>query len=251
MSNDVAVQAAEPPPSEPERLRAGRGSVVITAQNVSRRYGVGKASHLAVDGVSLEVRAGEVLALTGPSGCGKSTLLSILGGLDRDFDGSVRLFGRELSEMGDRELSQLRGQRLGFVFQAFHLLPHLDVLTNVCVPGLFAPRGSRERAEQLLARVGLADRAKSFPSQLSGGQRQRVAIARALFVEPDLLLCDEPTGNLDQQTGQAVIDLFAELHAELGITIIIVTHEARASAIATRHIAMLDGRLVDVAEEDA
>ncbi len=189
------------------------------------------------------------MLIYGPSGCGKSTLLSLLGGLDRAFSGDLALFGSAVKDLSDRDLSRLRGRRIGFVFQAFHLLPHLDVLSNVTAPSLFADATAEqkvvaERGLAMLERVGLSDRAKSSPGELSGGQRQRIAIARALFRQPDLLLCDEPTGNLDRKTGEQIIDLFAELHGDLRTTMVIVTHEDRLSRLAHRAIHMFDGRLV-------
>jgi len=185
------------------------------------------------------------VAILGPSGSGKSTLLGIVGGLDRDYEGRVELFDRNLARMPDAELARLRGSRIGFVFQAFHLLPHLTVLDNVLAPALFDPSGEdlSRRALEVLDRLGLADRAGDLPVQLSGGQRQRVAIARALLHRPALLLCDEPTGNLDAETGAQTIALFRELFAEGGLTIVAVTHEERLASIATRTIRLRDGRI--------
>jgi putative ABC transport system ATP-binding protein len=218
---------------------------VVDARELVRVYGSGSAARRAVDGVSLRVEPSQVVLIFGPSGCGKSTLLALLGGLDRDYRGSLELFGRDLSALSDRELSELRGRRIGFVFQSFHLLPELTVLENVSAPSLFDPAGADagERGRAALERVGLADRALARPPELSGGQRQRVAIARALFRAPELLLCDEPTGNLDRKTGEQIIDLFAELHRELGTTMLVVTHEDRMKRLATRTLSMLDGRL--------
>ncbi len=226
---------------------------LIVARGLGRTFGAGDASRRAVDGVSFQVERGEVVLIFGPSGCGKSTLLALLGGLDRNYQGGLRLFGRDLGQLSDRELSELRGARIGFVFQAFHLLGHLTVIENVMAPALFSPKPStaaevNARALRVLERVGLADRAESRPQELSGGQRQRVAIARALLCEPDLLLCDEPTGNLDRKTGEQIIDLFAELQAESRATMVIVTHEDRLGRLADRTLNMLDGRLVDGVE---
>lgn len=220
----------------------------IVAKDLTRVFGVGEAERRAVDGVSLEVVAGEILLIFGPSGCGKSTLLSIAGGLDRSFSGSLSLFGKDVSTLPDAELSRLRGDKIGFVFQAFHLLAHLSVLDNVMAPALFSRAASgearvKQRAVAVIERVGLADRLASRPAELSGGQRQRVAIARALLHEPELLLCDEPTGNLDRATGEQIIDLFAALHAELKTTMVIVTHEERLSRLAHRTLDMVDGKL--------
>ncbi|MBK7582796.1 MAG: ABC transporter ATP-binding protein [Myxococcales bacterium] len=224
-----------------------RAEPVIVARDLTRVFGAGEAARKAVDAVSLSVERGEVVLIFGPSGCGKSTLLSMLGGLDRSFQGKLSLFGQDVSALSDAELSRLRGERIGFVFQAFHLLGHLTVLENVMVPALFARdeagRPVVERAREVLERVGLADRAGSTPAELSGGQRQRVAIARALLHKPTLLLCDEPTGNLDRKTGEQIIDLFAGLHEDFQSTIVIVTHEDRLTRLAHRTIDMVDGQL--------
>jgi len=173
--------------------------ILVRADRLTKHYGDGPARRAALDGVALSIEEGELCCVLGPSGSGKSTLLAILGGLDRAFSGTVELFGKDVSALRDRELSRLRGERIGFVFQAFHLLPHLSVLDNVLAPALFADEaaGLPARALALLDKLGLADRAEDTPSHLSGGQRQRVAIARALLLRPKLLLCDEPTGNLD------------------------------------------------------
>jgi ABC-type lipoprotein export system ATPase subunit len=221
---------------------------LIVAKDLTRSFGVGEAERRAVDGVSLEVDTGEILLIFGPSGCGKSTLLSIVGGLDRSFAGTLSLFGRDVAALPDAELSRLRGEKIGFVFQAFHLLGHLSVLENVMAPALFSREAEgearvKERAEAVLERVGLADRLASLPGSLSGGQRQRVAIARSLLHEPELLLCDEPTGNLDRATGEQIIELFSALHADLRTTMVIVTHEERLSRLAHRTLDMVDGRL--------
>lgn len=221
---------------------------VIEVRDATRAFCSGPDARRAVDRASFEVRSGEVVLVVGPSGSGKSTLLAMLGGLDRGYTGSVRVFDHDLAALDDRALSRLRGERIGFVFQAFHLLPELTVLENVTAPNLFAARPSAPdtidaRARVALARVGLAERADARPGELSGGQRQRVAIARALIREPALLLCDEPTGNLDRATGEQIIDLFGELHRELGTTLVIVTHEERLERIADRSFLMTDGVL--------
>ncbi|MCC6216343.1 MAG: ABC transporter ATP-binding protein [Polyangiaceae bacterium] len=213
---------------------------------MTREFGAGAGLQRALQGVSVEIRRGEVVLVEGPSGSGKSTLLAILGGLDRGFTGEVRLFGEDPRALSDAALSRLRGERVGFVFQSFHLLGHLTALDNVLVPSLFARGGGRldaARAREALAAVGLADRAGAFPHELSGGQRQRVAIARALSREPSLLLCDEPTGNLDSATGEEIIDLFAGSLAGGARALVIVTHERRLERIATRSLTLRDGRL--------
>ncbi len=228
--------------------------VIIEASGLTRVFGSGAAEHRAVQSVSLSVSRGEVVLIFGPSGCGKSTLLSLLGGLDREFSGTLSVFGKNVSRLSDRELSTLRGERIGFVFQAFHLLPHLSVLDNVTAPALFAAGESSaltQRGTELLERVGLTDKAAAFPGELSGGQRQRVAIARALLRSPELLLCDEPTGNLDRDTGEQIIELFRSIHEEFSTTLLIVTHEDRLQRISHRTLSMEDGKVSASAEDDA
>ncbi|AKT40311.1 ABC transporter ATP-binding protein [Chondromyces crocatus] len=222
---------------------------IVRTEGLRRTYGDLQSARHALDGVTLSIDEGELVAVLGPSGSGKSTLLGILGGLDRGYEGRVELFDRNLAKLRDADLSHLRCRKIGFVFQAFHLLPHLSVLDNVLTPALFDPEGPdlRGRALSLLDRLGLADRASDHPGQLSGGQRQRVAIARALLQRPALLLCDEPTGNLDAETGARAIALFRELHAEGGLTVLAVTHEERLAQVATRVIRLRDGRIDEAA----
>ena len=219
--------------------------MLIRLRDLSKHYGDGAARRAALDRISLEVAEGELVAVLGPSGSGKSTLLGVVGGLDRAYTGSAEVFGHDLAKLDDAALSRLRGERIGFVFQAFHLLMHLSVIDNVLAPALFAGGAEvhRARAMELLARLGLEGRERDTPASLSGGQRQRVAIARALLRKPALLLCDEPTGNLDVETGARTIELFRELHAEGGLTIVTVTHEERLARIATRTQELRDGRL--------
>jgi putative ABC transport system ATP-binding protein len=220
-------------------------TILVRTDALTKHYGDGPARRAALDGVALSIDEGELVAVLGPSGSGKSTLLAVLGGLDRAYAGRVQVFGEDLAALGDRALSRLRGERIGFVFQAFHLLPHLSVLDNVLAPALFARDGGAlpARALSLLDRLGLEGRAGDTPARLSGGQRQRVAIARALLRRPSLLLCDEPTGNLDAETGARTIDLFRDLHREGGLTVVAVTHEERLAAIATRTLALRDGKI--------
>ncbi len=196
-------------------------------------------------GIDLEVQPGELVAIEGPSGCGKSTLLHLLGGLDRDYDGEVKVFGQDLRALDDGRLSALRHARIGFVFQAFNLLPGLSALDNVLLPDAFGEGApdALARAKVSLERVGLANKAAARPGALSGGERQRVAIARALLMRPGLLLADEPTGNLDARTGDEIIALFRALNQE-GLTLLVVTHETRVSAAASRVLLLQDGRLV-------
>jgi putative ABC transport system ATP-binding protein len=218
---------------------------LIRIEGLTKHYGDGPARRAALDGVDLAIDEGELLAVLGPSGSGKSTLLGVVGGLDRAYQGHVEVLGEDLRKLGDRALSRLRGEHIGFVFQAFHLLQHLTVLDNVLAPALFtADVGDlRARALSLLERLGLEGRAADTPAHLSGGQRQRVAIARALLRRPRLLLCDEPTGNLDAETGARTIELFRDLHREGGLTVVAVTHEDRLAVAATRTLQLRDGKL--------
>jgi ABC-type lipoprotein export system ATPase subunit len=220
---------------------------VLRACGVRKEYGKGEGLVRAVDGVDLDVGAGETVAVMGPSGCGKSTLLHLLGGLDRPSGGEVSLNGRRIDDIGEKALARMRRTAVGFVFQAFHLMEELTAIENVELSALLAgrsPRAARRRAEELLEQVGLADRARFLPSALSGGQRQRVAIARALSNEPLLVLADEPTGNLDSAATLDVLQLFESLH-ESGQTLVVVTHDARIAATADRMISMRDGAFVD------
>jgi ABC-type lipoprotein export system ATPase subunit len=211
---------------------------------VSRTYSLGGHQVQALRELDLVIGAGESVVVVGPSGSGKTTLLQLLGGLDRPTAGSVRFEGRDLAQLGDRELSRLRLATFGFVFQQFNLIPTLTAVQNVEVA--LAPNGGRERrasALRLLDSVGLAGRASHVPSRLSGGEQQRVAIARALANEPHVLLADEPTGNLDSETGAEIIDLLMALTAEGSRTVVVVTHDADIAARAGRVIRMRDGRV--------
>lgn len=196
--------------------------------------------------MSLDVEAGDFVAVVGPSGSGKSTLLHLLGGLDVDYRGEVKVGGVTLGGLKDKDLARFRNTHVGFVFQSFHLIPNLSALENVLLPSYFGPRTPEavKRAEALLERVGLGAKKDRAPVRLSGGERQRVAIARALYGGPRLLLCDEPTGNLDATTGDGVIQLFRELHRE-GLTVLAVTHEERMSAAARRVLRLKEGKLVE------
>ena len=219
----------------------------LRARGLRKEYGREAALVRAVDGVDLEVAAGETLAVMGPSGCGKSTLLHLLGGLDRPTGGELWLAGRRIDRMGERALARLRREAIGFVFQAFHLMDELTAAENVELPALLAgrpPRSARRQAMDLLERTGLADRAAFLPSALSGGQRQRVAIARALVNEPLVVLADEPTGNLDSAATLDVLRLFEDLHSA-GQTLVIVTHDSRIAATTDRLISMRDGAFAD------
>ena len=218
----------------------------LVADNLHRTYVVGDARVHAVAGVSLSVDAGECVALVGPSGCGKSTLLHLCGAMDRPTAGAVRLEGVELEGLGDDELTRIRRDRVGFVFQFFNLLPTLTVLENVTLPVLLA--GGRAAAVEpaaraLLDRVGLGARQSHYPRQLSGGEMQRVAVARALIHRPALIIADEPTGNLDSENGRLVLDLLIGLNQETGVTLLFATHDRDIAAAAGRVVRMRDGRI--------
>ncbi|MCR4420140.1 MAG: ABC transporter ATP-binding protein [Clostridia bacterium] len=218
----------------------------IEVRELVRTYRMGETEVRAVDGVSFEVEAGEFLAIMGPSGCGKTTMMHVLGCLDRADAGTYRLNGVEVTELGDGELARLRGRYVGFVFQAFNLIPRLTAVENVELPLVYAGVGARERrrrAREVLERVGMAHRADHSPAELSGGQQQLVSIARALVNDPVLILADEPTGNLDSATSARIMEIFSELNAE-GKTIILVTHEADIAAYARRVLRMRDGKIV-------
>jgi putative ABC transport system ATP-binding protein len=223
--------------------------VIATLEGVTKIYqkpGT-RVSIPALQGIDLTIHAGEFMAICGPSGSGKSTLMNILGCMDRPTSGRYVLGGQDVSQMTDDELSAVRGTRLGFVFQNFNLIAQLNVLENLEVP-LFYQRVSRDerrrRAERVIEQVGLADRADHRPMELSGGQQQRAAIARAMINDPLILLADEPTGNLDTVTGQAILDIFDELHA-VGRTILMVTHEADVAARCQRTVVLRDGLVVE------
>jgi ABC-type lipoprotein export system ATPase subunit len=232
-------------------VRGVSSAPVVRLRDVTKSYGVGQAKTQVLRGVSFDVEPGEFLALVGQSGSGKSTLLNIIGGLDKPDAGEVEVLGTDTIKAGDAKRARLRNQNIGFVFQAFNLLDHLTCLGNVTIPAAFAhdAKEIESRGREALRRVGLSDFAKRYPSELSGGQKQRVAIARALFGAPALLLCDEPTGNLDSETGKEVIDFFRELNAKDGVTLMIVTHERRVSSVAKRVIAMRDGMIVETSDE--
>jgi putative ABC transport system ATP-binding protein len=230
---------------------ARNSAPVVRLRDVTKTYGTGAARTQVLRGVSFDIDQGELIALVGQSGSGKSTLLNIIGGLDQPDAGEVEVLGIDTLKANDAKRASLRNENIGFVFQAFNLLDHLSVLENVTLPASFARNGkdAEGRGREALRRVGLSDLAARRPGELSGGQKQRVAIARALFGAPKLLLCDEPTGNLDSETGKEVIDFFRELNAKDGVTLLIVTHERRVSSVAKRVIAMRDGMLVETSDE--
>jgi ABC-type lipoprotein export system ATPase subunit len=222
---------------------------LIELTDVRKVYHLGEVEVVALRGVSLNIEQGEFIALVGPSGSGKSTLMNTLGCLDRPSSGSYRLAGQEIATLAGDERAVVRNRRIGFVFQNFNLLSRTSAVENVELPLMYrrglSTRQRRRRAVDLLARVGLADRLDHHPAQLSGGQQQRVAIARALANEPAILMCDEPTGNLDTRTSKDVIHLFRELNRESGITVILVTHDPAVAHAARRIVVLRDGLVVE------
>ena len=219
---------------------------MIELSGVSRTWEVGGRPVHALRDVTLSIDAGEYVSVMGPSGSGKSTLLSLLGGLDRPTAGSYRFEGREVASLPDDDLSRLRRERIGFVFQSFHLVPRMTALENVALPLLLAgvaPKDRTARAAEALASVGLSPRLDHRPDQLSGGEKQRVCLARAVVTRPGLLLADEPTGNLDSASGAEIVALLERLHAS-GITLLVVTHDAGIGGRARRRVRLADGRVV-------
>src|SRR3990167_1350650 len=222
------------------------GVVMIRVRDLTLRLPSGGRTLTVLDGVTLDVEDAEVCAVTGPSGSGKSTLLGLIAGLDRPSAGTIEVAGVALTPLGEDALARFRRDTLGFVFQAFHLIPTLTAAENVAGPlGLAGARDARPRARALLDEVGLADRAHHYPVQLSGGEQQRVAIARALALRPRVLLADEPTGNLDSATGGGVIELLLGLNRERGSTLLLVTHDEALAGKADRVLRLRDGRLLD------
>ena len=220
---------------------------MIELKNVHKVYPMGEVSVPALRGINLTIHPGEFVAIMGPSGSGKSTLMHLIGCLDLPSDGVVQLDGKDITELDEDTLAQIRGKKVGFVFQTFNLIPTLTAQENVELPLFFqgVPREKRRaRAAELLRKVGLDGRLHHRPAQLSGGERQRVAIARALANDPEIILADEPTGNLDSESGEAILELLAQLHRE-GKTIILVTHNPEAAAYAQRIVRIRDGRLVE------
>jgi putative ABC transport system ATP-binding protein len=219
---------------------------VVSASDVTRRYGQGEAAVDALRGVSLEVKQGELVAVMGPSGSGKSTLMHILAGLDKPTAGEVHVDGELITTMGDTELTKLRRRSIGFVFQFFNLLPMLDAEENVVLPlSIAGEKPDKQWLDELLTKTGLQTRRKHRPAELSGGQQQRVAIARALVSRPAIVFADEPTGNLDSKTSGEILKLMRDSVDTLGQTTVMVTHESRAAAIADRVLFLADGLIVE------
>jgi putative ABC transport system ATP-binding protein len=219
---------------------------LIEVRDVRKLYRLGSQEIHALDGVTLDIESGEYVAIVGPSGSGKSTLMHLLGCLDVPSEGTLTLDGVEISGASSSRLSRLRGEKIGFVFQSFNLLPKLNVLENVELPLVYqgvSARMRKQRVLQCLAAVGLEERVYHRPNQLSGGQAQRVAIARALVNEPKLILADEPTGALDSRTGETILGMFRELHRQ-GNTVVLVTHDSKIAQAADRKIEILDGKIV-------
>lgn len=223
--------------------------IVLATHDLGQQFSEGPQAITVLKDVSFQVMRGERVAIVGRSGSGKTTLLHLLGGLELPSSGRVELMGNDLASMSEAERSKLRNQHIGFVYQLHHLLPEFTALENVSLPaviGGMSPKLAREKARELLARVGLSERVEHKPSELSGGERQRVALARALVCDPALVLADEPTGNLDRDTAESIHQLIVELNETLGISFIIVTHEERLASLAHRRLSMSSGSLVEL-----
>ncbi|HEX3584036.1 MAG TPA: ABC transporter ATP-binding protein [Thermoanaerobaculia bacterium] len=220
---------------------------MIRLENVDKVYRTERVETLALHNINLDVAQGEFVSIMGPSGCGKSTLLNLIGLLDRPTAGSLALDGGKINGAGEKALAKLRNEKLGFVFQSFHLVPDLTVVDNVEIPLLYRKMSAKDRRKMALAaldRVGLASRVHHFPTQLSGGQQQRVAIARAIVGKPRILLADEPTGNLDSQMGEEIMEILHELNQRDETTIVMVTHDERFASRTGRIVRLFDGRMV-------
>lgn len=222
---------------------------IIEMRNIVKRFYIGQPNELEIlHGINLEVRQGEFLSIVGESGSGKSTLMNMIGALDRPTSGAYFMDGVDISRMNDTMLSQLRNERIGFVFQSFHLIPRTSALQNVELPLLYAGvsrKKRREKALEMLEMVGMADRIDHKPNELSGGQKQRIAIARAMINSPSILLADEPTGALDSKTGRLIMDLFHKLHKENGKTVVLITHNNDLAKETDRILTLSDGNIVD------
>ena len=237
----------------PASVGASLDGVVVAARELERRYGEGATAVHALRGVSLEVERGKLVAVMGPSGSGKSTLMHILAGLDKPTSGTVMVAGTEITGLDDTKMTRLRRDHIGFVFQFFNLLPMLSAEENVLLPlSIAGERPDHDWLDQLLSKTGLADRRRHRPAELSGGQQQRVAIARALVTRPTIVFADEPTGNLDSKTGGEILELLRDSARDYNQTIVMVTHEARAAAIADRIMFLADGLIVkELTDTDA
>ncbi len=219
---------------------------IIKAENISKIYGKGETSVKALDDVTISFEKEKMTAIIGASGSGKSTLLNIIGGLDRQADGKVYIGEQEILKLGDKELAKLRAEKIGFVFQFFKLVPELTALENILFPSMIInKKPEKSYVDDLCKKLGIEKRVKHYPSQLSGGQQQRTAIARALINDPDILLCDEPTGNLDGKSGKEVMKLLERMCREMKKTIIIVTHDMNIAKQCDRIITISDGRIAD------
>ena len=221
--------------------------VILSVQNIVKEYKLGKQHLKVLNGISFDIHEAEIIAITGASGSGKSTLLQLLGGLDKPTSGEVLVNGTSIAKLSDGKLSAFRRQTIGFVFQFFYLQPFLKLRRNLEVPGMFARTKKKDRitrVNELAEKVGLKDRLNHYPKELSGGQMQRAAIARALLDNPKIILADEPTGNLDSQNGEQIIDLFESIRNDFGTTVVIVTHDPEIARRADRRIQVVDGRLV-------
>lgn len=215
---------------------------ILQAQNITKTYTIGERQISVLRGVSLNVQAGEFVALIGSSGSGKSTLLSLLSGLDNPTNGRIFIHGRDITDLGEDDLAPLRNETIGFIFQSFHLVPSLSALENVTFPAeLRGDQTAYAKAERLLKRVGIWERKDNFPHQLSGGEKQRVAICRALINDPQIIFADEPTGNLDSTNGRAILDLLLALQQERQTTLVLVTHDPQIAQMAGRVIQLQDG----------
>ncbi|MFA5020229.1 MAG: ABC transporter ATP-binding protein [Candidatus Pacearchaeota archaeon] len=219
---------------------------IIKLENVHKEYEMGSSTVVAVNGINLEIKRGDFIAITGPSGSGKSTMMNLVGALDLATEGEIYLDGQDIEHLEESELAQIRGRKIGFIFQSFNLIPTLTAMENVMLPMMFqdyTEEERKERAIELLKEVSLSHRLDHLPKELSGGERQRVAIARALANDPEVILADEPTGNLDSKTGEEIIQMFISLN-KLGKTIIIVTHDSEVAKQAKKIVKIKDGKII-------
>ena len=224
---------------------------LLSTENLSKKYGENEAAVTALDQVSFSVEKGEFVSVMGASGSGKSTLLNLLGGLDYPTEGKVLYHGNNLFDMNDEELSRFRLKTIGFIFQSYNLIPELTVRENIILPAEIArEKPDEERVAQIVESLGLSDRLAHLPGQISGGQQQRAAIARALINQPEILLCDEPTGNLDQKSGENVLQLLKMLNRDYGMTILMITHDARIAEQTARTICLSDGKIVNEIQQE-